>query len=938
MENRKAALKAISLAASCLTACIGALALLGWVLNEPALKSVVPGLVAMKVNTAIGLLLSGLCIMLLAPRPPGVPGRACIAFCAAVVGAIGLCTLAEYFLNWDAGIDQLFFRERGSLVWTAQPGRIAPVSAGCFVLMAAALLICSQPALSRLRVPLLGGLGTALAAMGSLALAGCIAEVFFNAPSWNDSGLAIHTATAFLLLGVAVLALAAERYGLTWSLDLLVTAGFVSAIGVMVMAAAVSYNFTNQLLQTARQVSHRQEVLKEIEIAAGGMANLEAGHRGYVILGDEQLLANRREETEDIIAALGHLRKLTADNPRQQRCLDLLDNLVPQRLTFADATIDARRLRGFDAARAHMAIGTGMQLSASINGLFNQMRQTEYGLLDQDQERSRAAATNTFLVLPMGVLLSLAISSLGLFFLNAGVGERVRMEKAWRGSEERLQSVIDNLAEGLVISDLNGSLLHWNPASLTLHGFDSADDLRGRLPDFAKIFELTTLDGEIIPLPDWPMSRVIRGERLHDLCVRIRRVDRDYRRVFSYSGSIVRQPDGQEMAFLTMVDITQRTAGEEALRASERQMAFFVEQAPIAIAMFDRNMVCLAASRRWIIDFGRGDDSIIGMSHYEVHRDIPEVWKEVHRKALAGIPTGKEEDLWEQEDGSRYWLRWAVHPWHDSYGEIGGVMILTENITDRVQAAQVRQENIRLEEENRRVAEANRMKSEFLANMSHELRTPLNGIIGFAELLSDERPGPLNRKQREYMGDVLNSSNHLLQLINDILDLAKVEAGKFDFQPEVFNVSRAVDEVCAGLRSLAGRKEVTVTTVIAPDLDTVTLDVHRFKQVCYNLLSNAVKFTDNGGKIEIAARPVNANHFEVRVTDSGIGIRKQDMERLFREFEQLESGASRRFEGTGLGLALTRKLVEIQGGSISARSEYGKGSVFTVVLPRIAEG
>jgi signal transduction histidine kinase len=246
-------------------------------------------------------------------------------------------------------------------------------------------------------------------------------------------------------------------------------------------------------------------------------------------------------------------------------------------------------------------------------------------------------------------------------------------------------------------------------------------------------------------------------------------------------------------------------------------------------------------------------------------------------------------------------------------------------------------DNVRLEAENRRVAEANRLKSEFLANMSHELRTPLNGIIGFSELLVDERPGPLNRKQKEYLGDVLNSANHLLQLINDVLDLAKVEAGKFDFQPQTFPPQRAIEEVCAVVRGLANRKQILLKCQTAPDLASVTIDEHRFKQICYNLLSNAVKFTDAAGAVEISATARDADTFEVRVTDTGIGIREADMERLFREFEQLESGASRRFEGTGLGLALTRKLAELQGGSISARSVYGKGSTFTVILPREAK-
>jgi PAS domain S-box-containing protein len=229
--------------------------------------------------------------------------------------------------------------------------------------------------------------------------------------------------------------------------------------------------------------------------------------------------------------------------------------------------------------------------------------------------------------------------------------------------------------------------------------------------------------------------------------------------------------------------------------------------------------------------------------------------------------------------------------------------------------------------------EANRIKSEFLANMSHELRTPLNGIIGFTEFLIDEKPGPLRPKQKEYLNDVLNSARHLLQLINDVLDLAKVEAGKMELHPETFPVRKAVEEVTAVIKGIAHKKHIAVGIEVSDGLDAVTLDQHKFKQVLYNLLSNAVKFMDEDGQVDIHARRLDAHRFEVQVRDTGIGIKAEDINRLFTEFEQLDSGTARRFEGTGLGLALTKKIIEFQGGSIGVQSEPGKGSVFTVVLP-----
>ena len=277
-------------------------------------------------------------------------------------------------------------------------------------------------------------------------------------------------------------------------------------------------------------------------------------------------------------------------------------------------------------------------------------------------------------------------------------------------------------------------------------------------------------------------------------------------------------------------------------------------------------------------------------------------------------------------DGKKTEVSYNVTTFYDRDRKLQGVFATARDVTDRKRFEQSLQE-------------ANRMKSEFLANMSHELRTPLNGIIGFTEFLFDEKPGPLKPKQKEYLGDVLSSARHLLQLINDVLDLAKVEAGKMELHPETFPVHQAVEEVAAVIKGIANKKHISVGIEIGAGLEAVKLDEHKFKQVLYNLLSNAVKFSDDGGQVSIKARRLDAHQFEVQICDTGIGIKAEDINRLFTEFEQLDSGTARRFEGTGLGLALTKKIIEFQGGRISVESQPGKGSVFTVVLPlKTSEG
>jgi PAS domain S-box-containing protein len=228
---------------------------------------------------------------------------------------------------------------------------------------------------------------------------------------------------------------------------------------------------------------------------------------------------------------------------------------------------------------------------------------------------------------------------------------------------------------------------------------------------------------------------------------------------------------------------------------------------------------------------------------------------------------------------------------------------------------------------------ANQAKSAFLANMSHELRTPLNAVIGFSELLEQEIFGGLNDKQRAYVGNVLISGRHLLQLVNDILDISKVEAGRMDLAYELTPVGALVDIVHGVIHAVAAKKGIELEVSVPPNLPDLYVDPGRIKQVLYNLIANAIKFTPRGGKVRVSAK-ADGDHVSVLVSDTGVGISAENIPRLFREFEQLPQLDGVRPEGTGLGLALTKRLVELHGGAVQVESELGQGSTFSVRLPR----
>ncbi len=254
------------------------------------------------------------------------------------------------------------------------------------------------------------------------------------------------------------------------------------------------------------------------------------------------------------------------------------------------------------------------------------------------------------------------------------------------------------------------------------------------------------------------------------------------------------------------------------------------------------------------------------------------------------------------------------------------ILLAIEDITERKQI-----ENA-LRAAKAAVEAASRAKSEFISSMSHELRTPLNSIIGFSEVLYDQTFGPLNPKQTHYVNNVLTAGQHLLSLINDILDLCKIEAGKFNVMPITFAVQPVLNNALILVKERALKQGLTLSLESPSDL-MVSADERMFKQILFNLLSNAVKFTPSGGRITVTAE--RAGHdLRVSVADTGIGIKHEDQSRLFTEFEQLDSGYNRLHEGSGLGLALTRKFVELHGGSICVESEgEGKGSTFCFKLP-----
>jgi signal transduction histidine kinase len=314
---------------------------------------------------------------------------------------------------------------------------------------------------------------------------------------------------------------------------------------------------------------------------------------------------------------------------------------------------------------------------------------------------------------------------------------------------------------------------------------------------------------------------------------------------------------------------------------------------------------------------------IIDQSVYQSH--VREILVRLGYRSLLAVPLLRENRLL----GGLSFLR-------KSPGEFAQPMIdvlktFATQSTLAIQNARLFRE---IEDKGRQLEIASRHKSEFLANMSHELRTPLNAIIGFSEVLSERMFGEVNEKQAEYLADIQESGRHLLSLINDILDLSKIEAGRMELEPSEFDLPGAIENTLILVRERAQRRAITLERAIDGRLGTIRADERKVKQVLLNLLSNALKFTPEGGRIDVRAK-VEDSVAEISVSDTGVGIAPEDQETVFEEFRQVGT-AAKKVEGTGLGLAISRKIIELHGGRIWVQSQVGSGSTFTFTLPLAA--
>jgi PAS domain S-box-containing protein len=511
----------------------------------------------------------------------------------------------------------------------------------------------------------------------------------------------------------------------------------------------------------------------------------------------------------------------------------------------------------------------------------------------------------------------------GIFASARDITEQKKIEEKLRESENYNRGLIEASPDALVTVDPGLIITDLNEQMVRLTGFSRKRLIGSRFPE---LFTDPARADEGV--------RTALRENLVTNYEMILRKRNGQKIPVSFNAGKFGDTAGEVRGVLAAArDITEQKKLEAQLRESQNYNRGLVESNIDALMTTDLLGAITDVNKQMEVITGIPREKLVG-TPFKTYFTDPARADQAIRRVLSDNKVTDFELAMRTGSGAVTDISYNATTFKDTEGRLAGVFAAARDVTEQKRLRdQLEQRNRELEIQNMRVQEANRLKSEFLASMSHELRTPLNSIIGFSEFLLNGDDATLDAERREYLGDILNSGNHLLQLINDVLDLAKVESGKMELAPEAFSPRQAVEEVSSVVKRMLSEKKLTLKTHVSRHLETVWLDPLRFKQILYNLLSNAVKFTDEGGEVEVSVQPHGEGNFELKVRDTGIGIAATDIPRLFREFEQLEAGPSRRYQGSGLGLSLTKKLVELHGGRIEVESVLGTGTTFTVLLP-----
>jgi PAS domain S-box-containing protein len=512
----------------------------------------------------------------------------------------------------------------------------------------------------------------------------------------------------------------------------------------------------------------------------------------------------------------------------------------------------------------------------------------------------------------------------GVVLVFRDITDKKLAEEETSRQKDLMQLILGSITDGVVVADTDGKFLLFNAAAEQFVGLGAID----ATPDtWSKQYGAFRPDGvTVLPPDELPLVRAMRGENVDAVELFIRNAHVPDGRLLSITGRPLRGQDGAlKGGVVVLQDISLQKRAAEELRQSEERYHLLFDSNPHPVWVYDlETLAILDVNPSAVQNYGYSREEFLSLTIKDIRppKDVPALLE-----SAAKAPPGTETaGVWKhrKKDGTLIDVEITSRPL--VYDGRDARLVVATDVSVRKRAEEAL---VRGKEEAERTS---KFKDQFLSTMSHELRTPLNAVLGFSDLLADERYGPLNDKQRRYIDHIHTGGKHLLTLISDILDLSKIEAGRMELAMENLSVQSTFAEVLGVMQPLADRKSHALTTSCEAGL-AVRADATRLKQVLMNLLGNAIKFTPNGGRIELAAR-MDGGNVCMEVRDSGPGIPPEEQKRIFEAFYRLrESG--KKTEGTGLGLAITQRLVELHGSDLKLTSQPEQGSCFYFSLPAV---
>jgi signal transduction histidine kinase len=648
----------------------------------------------------------------------------------------------------------------------------------------------------------------------------------------------------------------------------LVILGFSISLLILAAVGFFSYRATRHLIETDISIGESHEAFDQVDALLLEVLEVESAAHSYLLGGKDFYLQPYYAALSRIDQTFRKLQKVTEDNPRLQTRVLAMRGPIENKLAYHRKQIEARSASGVKSTTGNLPTGVGHELMDQIRGIADEVKGEEKVLMARQEAEARSAAHQSVYLLASGSLLALAIFLLIYWNLIKEISRRKRTE---------------------------ATLIHLNRLHLVLSRV-------------GQVISQVRERGELLS----NVTRVLSEDNAGHF---------KWIGLFDAQSGLLEATAGAGAAerFLRMMPISTGEASAERTAVTEELIhgKHFLCNDTRSDALCKNLVEEFLSFGLFPILAGSRPTGALGVLSRDAGYFDPETT--VLLDQLAASLSLAMEAI-EAEDKRRNMVE-QIRKMNEE---------LEQRVRQRTEELAIANSELALR--NQEVEKANRLKSEFLANMSHELRTPLNAIIGFSDLLAEDKAGTLQAKQQRFVGHIRDGAQHLLKLINEVLDISKIEAGHISLEPGGFGAADALTEVLVVISPLADSKRIQVDSNVADEL-TIFADRIHFKQILYNLLSNALKFTPELGKVWVDALCEADGCIRFTVADSGMGIPAEELESIFDEFRQLHEKTKVAGEGFGLGLAITRRLVKLNGGRIWVRSEPGKGSAFSFTLP-----